>query len=100
MNARVHASPACTTLALDFVRSTPIGRCTPLRSCRRLTTMRLPAPRTAAFLALSLVLAHRESVAQELEPRSYAASPTGLNLAIGGFARSTGEVLPDPSAPI
>lgn len=62
--------------------------------------MRVPAPRYAAFLALSLALAARDSAAQELEPRSYAAAPTGLNLLVGGYVRSTGEVLPDPSAPI
>ncbi len=62
--------------------------------------MRVPAPCHAAFLALSLGLVARDSVAQELEPRSYAAAPTGLNLAVAGYARSTGEVLPDPSAPI
>ena len=66
--------------------------------------MRDSAPRNAAYpalvLATLLALGARQSVAQELEPRSYAAAPTGLNLLVGGFARSTGEVLPDPSAPI
>ncbi len=62
--------------------------------------MRVPAPCHAALLALTLALASRGAVAQELEPRSYAASPTGLNLIVGGFARSSGDVLPDPSAPI
>ena len=38
--------------------------------------------------------------AQELEPRSYSASPVGLNFAILGFVRSTGDVVTDPSIPI
>jgi len=37
---------------------------------------------------------------QELEPRSYSPAPVGLNFAIGGLVRSTGEVLTDPSVPI
>ena len=32
--------------------------------------------------------------AQELEPRSYSASPVGLNFAILGFVRSTGDRTP------
>jgi hypothetical protein len=54
----------------------------------------------AAISALCLALAAPEAGSQELEPRSYAASPVGLNLFIAGFARSSGEVLPDPSAPV
>jgi hypothetical protein len=37
---------------------------------------------------------------QELEPRSYSPAPVGLNFAIGGLVRSTGEVLTDPSLPL
>lgn len=62
--------------------------------------MRLHAPCSAALLTLCLALQTGEVQSQELEPRSYAASPVGLNLAAAGFARSTGEVLPDPSVPI
>lgn len=62
--------------------------------------MRLPAPCAAALLALCLTFPNRDARSQELEPRSYTASPVGLNLFVTGFARSTGEVLPDPSAPI
>jgi hypothetical protein len=38
--------------------------------------------------------------AQELEPRSYSPAPVGLNFALAGLVRSTGEVLTDPSVPI
>jgi len=62
--------------------------------------MRCPAPCLAAFLSACLALPAGFARSQELEPRSYAASPVGLNLAVAGFARSSGEVLPDPSAPI
>ena len=62
--------------------------------------MRLPAPFAAALLALCLMFPTRDARSQELEPRSYTASPVGLNLFITGIARSTGEVLLDPSVPI
>jgi hypothetical protein len=38
--------------------------------------------------------------AQELEPRAYSPAPVGLNFALVGLGRSTGEVLTDPSLPI
>ena len=41
-------------------------------------------------------IAHR-TIAQELEPRSYSAAPTGTTFIIGGFGRSQGPVLVDPS---
>jgi hypothetical protein len=37
--------------------------------------------------------------AQELEPRSYSASPAGLNFLVAVLARSTGDVVTDPSLP-
>ena len=40
------------------------------------------------------------SVAQELEPRTYANTPTGINLLAVGVAHSRGNVLLDPSLPI
>lgn len=39
-------------------------------------------------------------IAQELEPRAYSASPTGLNFLVVGFARSSGGVIFDPSIPV
>jgi hypothetical protein len=38
--------------------------------------------------------------AQELEPRAYSPSPIGVNFMLFGAARSTGEVLTDPSVPV
>lgn len=37
---------------------------------------------------------------QELEPRAYSASPTGLNFLAVGFARSSGGIIFDPSIPV
>ena len=38
--------------------------------------------------------------AQELEPRAYSNSPTGLNFAIVGYGNAKGSVLTDPSLPL
>jgi hypothetical protein len=40
------------------------------------------------------------AAAQDLEPRAYAAAPTGLNFLIVGSGRSTGGVVVDPSLPV
>jgi hypothetical protein len=39
-------------------------------------------------------------MAQDLEPRSYSATPVGTNFILVGAARSTGDVLVDPSLPV
>jgi len=51
-------------------------------------------------LALSLALGARLASAQELEPRAYAPNPTGANFVLLVYARSTGDVVFDPSVPI
>ena len=53
------------------------------------------------LLACAIVggLADR-GTAQDLEPRAYAAAPTGLNFVVVAGGRSTGGVLVDPSLPI
>ena len=38
--------------------------------------------------------------AQELEPRTYAQTPTGVNFIAVGYGLSTGNVLMDPALPI
>jgi hypothetical protein len=38
--------------------------------------------------------------AQEIEPRAYSPSPTGVNFIVSALARSTGSVLTDPSLPV
>ena len=52
---------------------------------------------TAATLILALCLTLR---AQDLEPRAYSNSPTGLNFAIVGYGYAKGSVLTDPSLPL
>jgi hypothetical protein len=50
---------------------------------------------SAGLLALCGV-----AIAQDMEPRAYTNSPTGLSFAIGGYAYSKGSILTDPSLPI
>ena len=57
---------------------------------------RLRKPRA---LGLTLLLAAAPATAQELNPRVYAPAPTGGNIAMVAFGRSTGGVLFDPSLP-
>ena len=38
--------------------------------------------------------------AQDLEPRAYSNSPTGLNIILAGFGHTTGSVLTDPALPV
>ena len=52
---------------------------------------------TTATLIVALCLTLR---AQELEPRAYSNSPTGLNFAIVGYGYANGSVLTDPSLPL
>ncbi len=52
---------------------------------------------SAALLALSLGTG--EATGQELTPRAYAPNPTGGNIVVFGYGRSTGGVLFDPSLP-
>jgi hypothetical protein len=53
----------------------------------------------AGGLALAL-LAAAPCLAQDLEPRAYAASPEGAFFVIAGLSRSTGGVLTDPTLPV
>ena len=57
-------------------------------------------PRRILFFVVLLVLSTRFLCAQELEPRAYSPSPTGLNILMLGYSHSTGNVLVDPSIPI
>src|SRR5262245_29326816 len=50
----------------------------------------------AASVAVALVLVS-ESRAQELEPRAYSPAPVGTTFVLGGFGRSQGPILLDPS---
>src|SRR5687767_10703213 len=42
----------------------------------------------------------KAAFSQELEPRAYSPAPTGVNFVLFAGARSTGEVLTDPSLPV
>ena len=56
---------------------------------------------TVAFAALLAMLCAPLTVrAQDLEPRAYAASPTGVNFLVAGFGRSAGGVVVDPALPV
>jgi hypothetical protein len=57
-------------------------------------------PRQFVIFAALLAIIARSAAAQELEPRSYAASPVGANFAILAWGLSTGAVIFDPSIPI
>jgi hypothetical protein len=46
------------------------------------------------------LLALTKGRAQELDPRAYSISPTGVNFAVAGFTRSSGDLNFDPSLPI
>jgi hypothetical protein len=52
----------------------------------------------AAILVAAILCATLR--AQDLEPRAYSNSPTGLNFAIAGYAYAKGTVLTDPSLPL
>jgi hypothetical protein len=56
-------------------------------------------PRIAAA-ALAATLLYATLRAQDLEPRAYSNSPTGMNFAIAGYAYLKGSVLTDPSLPL
>ena len=54
---------------------------------------------TSAALLLALVFLCGSARAQQLTPRSYAPNPTGGNILLLSYARSTGGVLFDPALP-
>ena len=58
--------------------------------------------RTSASTALCLfgLLAGRPAFAQEIEPRAYSPSPTGVTFVLLGATRSEGGILTDPSLPV
>ena len=56
--------------------------------------------RLAATGALVFLAAAASSGAQELEPRAYAANPTGANFVILAYGRTSGGVFVDPSLPL
>jgi Putative MetA-pathway of phenol degradation len=55
---------------------------------------------TAVVVILAAAVVCSAVRAQELEPRSYSNSPTGLNFLIAGYSYATGSVLTDPALPL
>lgn len=55
---------------------------------------------TSATVALAAVFHCSTILAQDLEPRAYSNSPTGLSFAIAGYGYAKGSVLIDPSLPL
>ena len=54
----------------------------------------------AAFAMVALIFAAASAHAQDLEPRSYANTPVGLNFLIAGYGYTEGNVAFDPSVPL
>lgn len=54
-------------------------------------------PALATASALLLMTAATPAAAQELEPRAYAPSPTGMTFVVANFGKSEGGILYDPS---
>ncbi len=50
--------------------------------------------------ALAVMCAVRYTAGQELEPRTYSAAPTGTNILVVGYGRSSGGLTFDPSLPV
>jgi hypothetical protein len=80
------------------ILSRPSGPTTMPPAMRQAIRIRTLLP--AVVAALVVAAPAGTARAQELEPRAYSASPVGLNFAILGFVRSTGDVVTDPSLPI
>ncbi len=55
---------------------------------------------TVIAVALAAVVVASAVRAQDLEPRAYSNSPTGLNFLIVGYGYATGSVLTDPALPL
>jgi len=58
-----------------------------------------PCVQTVGIVLLALVLGAGAAGAQELTPRKYAPNPSGGNIVVLGYTRSTGGVLFDPALP-
>ena len=55
---------------------------------------------TSAAIALAALFHCSATLAQDLEPRAYSNSPTGLNFVVAGYGYAKGSVLTDPSLPL
>lgn len=59
-----------------------------------------PACVRAVLVAISLAIMVPGAAAQQLEPRTYANTPVGLNFLIAGYGYAAGDVVVDPSLPL
>src|SRR6188472_2619627 len=55
---------------------------------------------TVIAVTLAAVMLTSAIRAQDLEPRAYSNSPTGLNFLIAGYGYATGSVMTDPAVPL
>src|SRR5688572_8963317 len=62
--------------------------------------MRRPTTCVTLGVLLCGVMAASQAAAQEMEPRSYSASPVGLTVLVIGYSWVTGAVVLDPTLPI
>ena len=58
------------------------------------------AKRAAAGTVFCALLVAGRATAQDMEPKAYAASPTGANFFVGSYAWSSGAVVFDPTLPV
>jgi hypothetical protein len=65
-----------------------------------MTPERASRPILAIVMVLGIVPGLRPAFAQELEPRTYANTPIGMNFLLAGVGYSQGALLFDPSVPI
>lgn len=71
------------------------------RRSRANTTATTHAPRCLRLASVCLGLLRAASTpAQEMEPRAYSDVPIGTNFVVTNYARSSGQVLLDPSLPV
>ncbi len=54
----------------------------------------------AAIALVAIALATATASAQELEPRLFSPAPTGMNIVLGAFGYSFGNILLDPAVPV
>src|SRR3954468_2852330 len=80
---------------MSLVRAPPTRRMVTMN--RRLRILRIAMTGTAALLIAG---ASSDVSAQELEPRAYSPSPSGVNFLGLGYLRSAGGVAVDPSLPL
>lgn len=58
------------------------------------------ATRVAVLIALCACVPAEQAAAQDMEPKSYSASPVGANFFVGSYSWSTGAVVFDPTLPL